>query len=173
MYETTHIEEYKALRKEIVARVQFMHQTINFSIFLQTILLTVGYFLYLRGYDIILFVLFVPIFLNFLTFNYQSNQMSLEAIAKYIHESLNERAKTAAKEDVVWEWERYFANHKAYYRFEAFFKVLPLIFPNIIPVALLVMRISLDPWELVLLIFDFVLLLIMIENFRYKLRRVK
>ena len=168
-----HVEEYKSLRKEIVARVQFMHQTLNLSVILQIALFVIGYYLYLNGYDIVLFILLAPVFLNFLTFNYQSNQMTLEAISKYIHESLNSRTKDSTSSRDALEWDRYFADHKAHYKFEAFFKVMPLIFPNVIPLALLVLQIPLNPWELTLLIFDLVLLLIIAENFRYKLRRVK
>ena len=167
-----HINEYKALRGEIVKRIIFLHQTINLHIILQIILLIFGYLLYSQGQGIIFYALLSTIFLNFITFNYQSNQMSLEAISKYIHESLRPKVKDIVKEDVL-EWEKYFADHKAHYKFEAFFKATPFIFPNLIPLIVLILRPPLGFWENFLIIFDLVLFIIMIENFRYKLRRVK
>lgn len=167
-----YLNEYQSLREEIIVRMKFLHWTLSLSVVLQIILLIAGYFLYIRGQNIILYLLLAPIFLNFLTFNYQSNQMTMEAAAKYIHESLKPKVEKIIKEE-IWEWEKYFANHKGYYRFEAFFKILPLLSPNLIPLAIIIKRVPLDPWEVVLLIFDLALMLFVIENFRYKLRRVK
>lgn len=166
------ITEYESLREEGVTRIQFLHQTLIVSVVLQVVLLGFGYVLYLQDVDIVFYLLLIPIFLNFLTFNYQSNQMSLEAISKYIHESLAPKVRNQSA-DALLEWDKYFSDHKGYYKFEAFFKVLPLIFPNLIPIVLLIVKAPMTGWEIVLLVFDFLLLAIMVENFRYKLRRVK
>ncbi|MBI2263211.1 hypothetical protein HYU72_01030 [Candidatus Berkelbacteria bacterium] len=155
-------KEYETLSQKGMAREQFLHNTINLHIILQIVLFIVGYILYLQDYDIVLFVLFIPIFLNSMTFNYQSSQSTLEEIGRYINKHYKEL-----------KWERSFAEHREHYKFEAFFKVLPLLFPNTIPIALLVLQTPLNQWEIVILVFDLVLLLIMIESFRYKLRRVK
>lgn len=167
-----HIQEYKSLRQEALERIKFLHYTLNLSIILQIVLLFFGYYLYIKGQDIVLYALLAPIFLNFLTFNYQSNQMSLEAIIKYIHNSLAPQVKKSGNENSL-EWDRYFANHKRYYKFEAFFKVLPIFFPNLVPFIILFLGARLDLWKIFLLIFDFLLLIFIIENFRYKLHRVK
>lgn len=167
------IAEYTALRQEIITRIKFLHQILAASVLMQVALLMFGYILYLREVELTLYLLLVPILCNFLTFNYQSNQMSLEAISKYIHESLSPRVQKAVKKESVLEWDKYFSVHKGHYKFEAFFKVMPLIFPNLMPFVPLFVSRPLTGWEITLLTFDFLLLVIMVENFRYKLRRVK
>ncbi|TSC97115.1 MAG: hypothetical protein CEN88_169 [Candidatus Berkelbacteria bacterium Licking1014_2] len=172
MNEEWHLNEYRLLRREMISRIKFLHQTLSFSIILQIALLMFGYYLSIQGKDIVLYLLLIPVLMNFLTFNYQSNQMSLEAIGKYIHEALRPQIKKEFKKD-VWQWEQYFSNHKSFYKYEAWLKILPLLLPNVIPIIILIEQMPLDWRGIVILIFDFLLLLIVAANFRYKLRRVK
>lgn len=172
MNESWHLSEYRLLRQEMISRIKFLHQTLSISVILQIALLAFGYYLSMQGKNMVLYLLLIPVLMNFLTFNYQSNQMSLEAIAKYIHESLRPRIKEEFKKD-TWQWEQYFSNHKARYKYEAFLKILPLLLPNVIPIVILIKQMPLDWWGIVILAVDFLLLLIMVAGFRYKLRRVK
>ncbi len=166
------VVEYQSLRQELTERIKFLHQTLNLLVILQVFFFVVGYFFHSQGHDLNFYLLMIPLLTNSLAFNYQSNQMSLEAITKYIYKSLGPRVKKSGHEG-IWEWERYFADYKGNYKFEAFFKVIILFWPNLIPFIMIVRRTDLTGLENVLLVIDIILFIIMGESFRYKLHRVK
>ena len=118
------------------------------------------------------FLLFVPILFDLLGYNYQSNQNSLESIARYIHDSIRPQVKEMSGQDIL-GWEKFFAGQKLPFKFESIFKVFPFVLPSFIPLALLSLRIPLTPFQRVLVWIDIVFLILLLENFRYKLRRVK
>lgn len=169
------IKEFERLHAEIKDRINFLHNTINLAIiFWMIVLVSVFTFMTANlGWELIkTFLLIFPIIINLIGFNYQSNQNSLESIAKYIHDVLRPKISKQLGKDVL-TWDKYFADQKAPFKFESIFKIFPFILPSLIPFVMLVKEIPLNPLQYALSVIDIVLLIFLLENFRYKLRRVK
>jgi hypothetical protein len=169
------IKEFECLRHEMHARIKFLHQTINLAIIFWLILLIAVFYLVSRGIPrelLITLLVIAPIIFDLLCFNYQSNQNSLESIAKYIHEAVRPRVAEAGGQEIL-EWEKYFALLKIPFKFESSFKIFPFVLPSIIPFVLLSMKVPLNFFQYAIIVVDIIFLIFMLENFRYKLRRVK
>lgn len=161
-------DEYLALRAEITARVRLLHLLLAWSAGLIFVSAIFGYQLYLIGADakqIETFLLFLPIIFSCLTFNYQANQMTLEAVAYYL------RDRTPSR-DMAADWERHFGELKRSVQLISFLKILPLLLPQLLPIIFLIR----NGWpteflDSILISLDLALLLLILFNFRYKLRK--
>lgn len=167
--------EFAALRRELNDRIRFLHQTINLAVVFWCVLLVAVF--YFMSCDLpqdlfITFILIIPIVFDLLGYNYQSNQNSLESIAKYIYEVVRPRVIEANGQEIL-KWEKYFAVQKEPFKIESSTKVFAFLLPSVIPFALLVLRVPMNRFQRIMVYVDIVLLLLMLENFRYKLRRVK
>lgn len=169
------VKEFESLRLELHARVKFLHQTINLAIIFWLVsLITVFYFLS-QGIPkelIITYILILPIIFDLLGYNYQSNQNSLESIAKYIYEVVRPSIKKLSGQEIL-QWEKFFAVQKAPFKFESTFKIFPFVLPSFLPIILLLARTPLTDLQRVIAAVDLILFALLLENFRYKLRRVK
>ncbi|OGD61209.1 hypothetical protein A3A71_01265 [Candidatus Berkelbacteria bacterium RIFCSPLOWO2_01_FULL_50_28] len=150
------IEEFKINWTEIVERVKILHGLITLAVILMTVFLISGVFLFGRltteGFS--WYLLLIPVVFACLTFNYQANQMTMEAVAGYAR-------------SVYSGWDKYYGSHKQRYQLTSFLKVLPLLLPLLIPffVAPEILSLQILRWV------DLALLALVIFNFRYKLSR--
>jgi len=167
--------EYKNLRHELDLRVIYLYKTINLAIFFWVVFLGMFFVFWSFGVEkkiIITFLLLVPMIIDLIAFVYQTNQNSLESIARYIHLKIKPKLDKNYGKSVL-GWEKFFAREKRPFRYESVTKVFPFILPSIIPIYFLVAGYELEPYQIIIAIIDIVLLAIMLENFRYKLRRVQ
>lgn len=173
--ENWQIKEYENLRQEIIWRISFLHQTISLAIiFLVVFIIAIFISITLNISRELLhtFLLVTPIIFILLGFNYQSNQSSLESISKYFEDVLKPNLPKKYNKNIL-NWDCFFAKEKKRIKIESSTKVLPFLAPSLIPFYFIFSGISLDKYQWVIIIVDIILLLIMIEHFRYKLRRVK
>lgn len=162
------LAEYQSLRAEILERVKILHQILNWAtLLLFVVLLVLLEMIYLGVDDVLvqLFALILPIIFAFLTFNYQANQMTLEAVAQYLHAKFKNSANLG--------WDDFYGQRKERYRLISLAKIFPLLFPQIIPIAMLFLgKIDLnDTPSLFLVIVDIFLLGLVLFNFRYKFQK--
>ena len=146
------MREFEALRNELNDRISFLHKTINLAIaFWLVSVIALFYFISCGlSYDLLItFLLVVPIIIDLLAFNYQSNQNSLESVAKYIYEVARPRVMEITGQDIL-AWEKYFAIQKHPFRYESALKVFPFVLPPLIPVSLLVMKVPMNRLQRVL-----------------------
>lgn len=151
--------EFTNLRLEIVERAKLLHQTINLAVILSVVLLVSGFFLqsFLTPEQFTWYLAFTPLVFALLTFNYQSNQMTLEAVAAYVN---------AGKSSD--EWDDAYIKHKRRVVLTSFLKVWPLLIPQLLPLVLLVYGYPLTTGQTHLLILDIVFLALGLINFYYK-----
>jgi hypothetical protein len=159
------IAEYSQLRQEISARLVMHHNQLALATVLQ---LVCALFVMWLNHPTAnwesteLFLLIVPIVFAGLTFNYQANQCTMESVGRYLNQQYGNSGM---------KWEEFFGTEKFKSKLVSFSKALPLIWPLFIPVVL---------WSVVgwpegklassLFVVDLTLLIIMLANFRYKLR---
>ncbi len=96
-----------------------------------------------------------------LAFNYQANQITMEALAKYLI--------TSESQDKVWEsvWD----NYKKNIRLASVLKTTGLILPQILILAWLTINCSeLNQLQKLVLAFDWLMGLLVLINFRFKIR---
>lgn len=146
-------EDLRNLRNEVLERAKAIHQMINLAVVLGAGFLVASFWL---GENITadkfqIYILLIPIVFAGLTFNYQANQMTLEAVAGYVR-------------GISPGWEEYYGSHKQKVQLTSFLKVLPLLLPQLLPLFFLESR-SLQPF---LWWVDIVLFLLVLFNFRYK-----
>lgn len=157
-------KEYESIRQEIIARAKLLHQIINLGIILLaafSISIT-----WLAGQKIESnliehLLLLIPIVYAGLIFNYQANQMTLEALAQYLKEKYRYN-----------EWDKFYGRYKIDNRLTSFSKVIPLLLPLFTPLLVILLKNGLptDILGLDLLVLDLILLVPVVLNFRYKLR---
>ncbi|MFA6493355.1 MAG: hypothetical protein WCV58_04410 [Patescibacteria group bacterium] len=167
--------EYGKSRNELNNRIVFLHKTINLAIILWVVFLIITFIIIGLGVkrDLLhTFLLFIPIIMDLLAFNYQSNQNSLESIPRYYYYYLKPILEQKYGNDTL-HWEEYFAKEKEPFKYESVTKVFPFVLPSLIPFYFLFTRIPLKSYQFVLVAIDILFLLLMIYIFRYKLRRVK
>jgi hypothetical protein len=169
----TLIEEFKILRKEVDSRLTILHQLIALASIFWVVLLITGilFLVYFPTQLVNLFLLIIPLIFTGLTFNYQDNQRTLEATARYIEENLKPKLKEIDSEEVL-GWEQWFVKHKKNYQFSSSYKLFALLIPFIIPILLLILS-PLTGLQLILAIVNLFFLVVIIANFRYKLFRIK
>lgn len=162
------LNEYQVLRAEILMRANLLHQHVTVAAVTWVVLLVSSFISYsiLEPELFISFLLFIPLVFSSLIFNYQDNQRTLERTAKYIEEVINPKFHGEL------EWEKWFAKQKQQSQFSSSYKVLVFLLPFLIPIMVLSYH-PLNTWQTLLAIFDIVLLVMILVNFRYKLYRVK
>lgn len=163
------------MRAELSERIRFLHRTITTAAVFLFISFIVGFCLHREGMtegQLVTFCLGVPLVVDLLAYNYQSNQNSLESIARYIHLVVRPQVHEMAGQDIL-KWEEFFAAEKHPYRCESVLKVFPFVLPSLVPVSFLVLKTPMSTYQRALAWTDTVFLLIMLVTFRYKLRRVK
>jgi len=169
------LKEYQELRREILERVKILHALITMGVILSFISL-LFYFLILSfgapASTITLYLLFLPLVFGGLTFNYQANQMTLEAVATYLNRGLKPQIDQMANRPAL-EWENYYTRHKFTYQLISFLKVLPLLLPMLLPVILIIQQGGLptETLPLWLSLLDLAFLLLIAFNFRYKISK--
>lgn len=169
------LAEYEELRKELLSRVKILYQILNLAIVIFALFIVLLIWLYFQSIAsniLVILLLFVPIVFAFITFIYQDNQKTLEGVAKYLHDELLPDAKKIADEN-IWQWEDYFVKRKKSYQVSSAFKIFVLILPLLIPFYLIWQNLITLPAQWPLAIFDIVLSIIVLINFRYKLNRIK
>jgi hypothetical protein len=174
-YQQWQMKEFECLRQELHGRIIFLHRTINLAIALWVVFtIAVFHFLSvgLAAEYMVTLLLLIPLIFDLLGYNYQSNQNSLESISKYIHEVLRPQVQEMNRHNIL-EWERFFAIQKHPFKFESSFKIYPFIMPSFIPLILIAMRVPLHGFHRALVAVDLLFLGLLLENFRYKFRRVK
>lgn len=136
--------------------------------FFLIVFLIIGLWIYSFNNSDILktFLLIVPIVFSGHVFNYQDNQRTLEATARYIDTIIKPKYQASL------EWEHFFSAHKKNYQFSSAYKVFSLILPFVLPIILLMSQ-KLSSFQITLAIIDLALLIIILTNFRYKLYRIK
>jgi|SRR3989344_75313 len=152
----TTLEDLRNMRAEVLERARALHQMINLAVGLGAGLLTAAFWLkeILNPDTYELFVLLIPVIFAGLTFNYQANQMTMEAVSSYVR-------------SISPGWEEYYDTHKQKVQLTSFLKILPLLLPQLIPLFFLPSRMT-HPffwWT------DIILLSLVIFNFRYKTLR--
>lgn len=142
------------MRQEITERVKLLHQLIHGATLLSAFFVAFGSWLYMNVPQEVFYwyLLFIPVVMSGVVFNYQSNQMTAEAVAGYLKE-------------VGDSWEQYYGKHKQGVQLTSFLKVTPLLFPLLLPFFVE----PLTSYQMYLKYFDIALLLFVIANFRYKL----
>ena len=162
-----HIEEYKALRTEIAIRLKLLHHLIAIGNILWAIFLIFGIWVYQLGTEIFYtYLLIIPIVFAGLTFNYQDNQRTMEATARYLDEKLKSKFENGL------EWEEFFASQKKIYQLYSANKIFALLAPFVLPIILFATQ-PLSYFQIILVLIDIVLFIAVLINFRYKLYRVK
>jgi len=167
--------EFNNLHNELTARIVYLYKTINLAIIIWVVFILAFFAMVILDTDkkiIYSFLLVVPIVIDLVAFVYQTNQNSLESIPRYFHLIIKPRLDKKYSRDML-QWERFFAKEKWPFRLESITKVLPFILPSIIPIYLLVEKYPLENYQTIIAWVDILLLVVVLENFRYKLRRVK
>ncbi|MDH4358939.1 MAG: hypothetical protein OEV37_03335 [Candidatus Berkelbacteria bacterium] len=173
--EMWYILEFENLRHELSERIIFLNHTINLAIIFWVVFIVMFFgmvTLEVKKETIYTFLLLIPIVMDLLAFSYQTNQSSLESIPKYFHEQIKPRLDNKYKSNIL-GWEKFFAEQKKPFRVESVTKVLPFLIPSLIPIYFLVAKYPLERYQTAVAIVGIIFLLIVLENFRYKLRRVK
>lgn len=151
-----HLEEYKQLRHEIAVRVQLLHWLIALSSILSVAAIIAAFYLRLNH----LFLLVLPLVFSGITFNYQANQMTMEAVAVYLQNKYNDHLA----------WDKAYGEAKVPQRLTSFLKTIPLHLPMLIPFILFatnrVPR-ALTPLAWI----DIAIFALVIYNFRYKFKK--
>jgi len=166
--------EFKASRHELNNRIDFLHKSITTAVIFWLVFLIATFFFLAIGLDkemFITYLLLIPLVIDLLAFNYQSNQNSLESIPRYYFYYL--KPQLDKKYGSILEWEKYFADDKEPFKYESVTKVFPFVLPSIIPIYFLFSGSDLNALQIILVIVDILFLVLMLESFRYKLRRVK
>jgi hypothetical protein len=145
-------------RNEITGRVVVLHNQLTVAAVMALVVLLAFLWLEDTGKETWLLLGSAPIFAA-LTFNYQSNQITMEAMAKYL--------MTTEYQDK--EWERYWENYKLGIRFSSVMKTMALILPQIVILIWLSFFVNLTQPQVLLVVFDWLLGVLVLLNFRYKL----
>jgi len=156
-------QEYVALRQEVLERVRILHGTLNLLAVLEVVLAVLivssGTF---DGNPVFWrLALICPLLLVGLVFNYQANQMALEAAAAASDKiRRTEPGKT---------WDEHYGQHKTRVRLTSFLKVWPILALLVPVVSYLFLWEFYDPVNSILVIINIAVALIVLINFRYKL----
>jgi len=167
--------EFEQLRGELNQRIAFLHKNITLGAIFWLIFLIATFFLIVLGIEketFYTYLLLIPIVLDLLAFNYQSNQNSLESIPRYFHYYLKPKLREKYGTEML-HWEKFFADDKKPFSIESVTKIFPFVFPSAIPLYFLFAGIQLEKYQMTILIVDLFFLALMLWIFRYKLRRVK
>ena len=152
----TNKEDLRNMRAEVLERAKALHQMINLAVGLGAVLLVAAFWLkqILLPADFEIFALLIPIVFASLTFNYQANQMTMEAVSGYVH-------------GISPGWDEYYGRHKEKVQLTSFLKIMPFLLPQLLPLFFLA------SWSTQPLLwgFDAILFLLVIFNFRYKILR--
>jgi hypothetical protein len=168
------LEEYKQVKSELSNRALMLHWLILLAI-ITGVVFIISTFIFIQlglPIDLILTFLFlIPIIFAGLTFNYQANQMTLEALAGYINEELKLEIRAKAGDKTI-RWDEYYGRYKKDYRMTSFLKVTPFLLPFFVPTLALfaVGSMPANIWLQILYWFDWYLFALVIFNFRYKIR---
>ena len=162
------LEEHRILRQEITERIGVLHGQLNIAAVLLFILVVIIWVFGVNGGTTLNWLLlesFIPFIC--LAFNYQANQMTMEAVARYIDEQL------VPKMDGGFGWGKFWSDYKARVRLISFTKVLALILPivSIFVWSILAWGDLTQPQKIVA-VFNALLFFIGVVNFRYKYSRV-
>ncbi len=163
-HDTPQSRNYHTLRQEVVVRVFILHLLLAIaSAFCVLVGITL---IWLNAFKvdpslITLFIATVPLPFAFLTFNYQANQMTLEAVARY--SQALETTKNSG-------WDHYYGQYKVWVRLTSFLKVVPLLVPIVATLIYLLPHSfsSNQPIIAALWWADLLLALLITYNFRYK-----
>ena len=126
------LEEYRGARAEVRERALFLHNSLNLGVLLGFAGATVWVLLNAVHVSPTLrytFLLLLPIVFATLTFNYQANQMTLEAVAGF-----SDRLRKSPEFKTPGEsWDEAYGNRKRSVELTSFLKVLPLLIPLLLP----------------------------------------
>lgn len=161
---------YSQMRSEIVARIKVLHSILLWSSMLLGA--SVIFAVYLSSVNasqtlIITYILSLPIVFSLIGFNYQANQMTMESVARY----LKHHIETEEPEAEFLSWEMFYASQKSKYELVSFLKVVPILMPQLLPIAVIVFlgelpNLVFQQW---LIAIDLALFVLLIFDFRYKI----
>lgn len=160
------VEQYRQLRKEVTVRVKLLHDLIGLAVIL--VFFGIGTSLFIWNFlgqtMFINYILGLSLVFTFLLFNYQSNQMTLEAVARYSNNIIKDKIEHHS-------WDHAYGQHKKQQRLISFSKTAALWLPSlaIILGLLLQATVHLAPYQSYLLLADLIAYLISMYNFRYKI----
>lgn len=146
-------EDLRNMRHEVLERAKALHQMINLAVGLGVVFLIASFWLgtFISPESFQVYILLIPIVFAGLTFNYQANQMTMEAVARYVT-------------TISSGWDEYYASHKRKVQLTSFLKILPLLLPQLLPLFFYPSRMTQPFFWWV----DIVLFLLVLFNFRYK-----
>lgn len=145
-------------RHEITARVTTLHNQLSLAAVMSLVVLLAFLWLTGTGKETWLLLGAIPIFAA-LTFNYQANQITMEAMAKYLVSSGSEDRG----------WEGFWGDFKLKIRLASVIKTTALILPQLVMLVWLSFYVDLTQPQLLILAFDWLLGVLILVNFRYKL----
>lgn len=156
-------QEYIALRQEVLERVRILHGTLNLLAVLEAILAVILISAVSYDGNPIAWRLFLicPLLLVGLVFNYQANQMALEAAA--IASDKIRRTEPGKS------WDEHYGHHKTRVRLTSFLKIWPIL---VLPVPVIVYLFTwefYDPVNGILVIANIAVAALVLINFRYKI----
>ena len=153
------MNEYESLRNEVIARIKILHHQISLAVTL-SFLFIFGFIIFYTNHEaLIIYLLALPVVFYLLAFNSQANQMTMEAAAYHIMKKHTSN------------WDKFYGEYKKGVRITSFLKVLPFFFTPIFCLIYLPIVASLSKTENIFYIIDWVLLALVIYNFRYKFKR--
>ncbi|HSX42255.1 MAG TPA: hypothetical protein VLE93_02795 [Candidatus Saccharimonadales bacterium] len=157
--------EYMVLRGEITARAKTAHDVLNVATVLSFLAVAVGFVAQWFG-ELQTFLLFLPVVFGFLTFNYQTNQWTLFALARYLRDQSSSKSMAVG-------WENYVVAERAKsHHLLSFLALLPLILPLLLPLFVWwLYGDSASTLDTALTTIDLIILALAIFNFRYLLKK--
>ena len=164
------LEEYRGARTEVRERAKFLHTTLSLAVILESFAAATWSVLVLLHAPTSLqhtFLLLQPIIFATLTFNYQANQMSLEAVAGF-----SDRLRSSTEFNVEAEsWDQAYGKHKLGFELTSFLKIFSLILPLLLPFVVIQLGSSYPQGgNGILCSVDIALFALVLANFRYKAR---
>ncbi|HEY1074207.1 MAG TPA: hypothetical protein VGE59_00700 [Patescibacteria group bacterium] len=170
MKEEILLTEYEILRREVIERVGALHRLIALASILAFLSLLGTTFLFsfhATQTQLWTYLLFLPPVFAGITFNYQANQMTLEAVAMFSDKIRKQLGGNAMG------WDGFYGRWKKAVQLTSFLKTLPLLMPLAIPFYALSQEqlLKSEPQLVWLTIFDIVLATLVVINFYYKLLR--
>lgn len=169
MQEDLLLTEYETTRREVIERAGALHRLIALAstlAFVALIVASILQALHATQEQLWTYLLFLPPIFAGIAFNYQANQMTLEAVAMF-----SDRLRTQLGGNSM-SWDGFYGRWKKAVQLTSFLKTLPLLMPLVIPFyALSLPWIKHEPQLMWLMIVDILLALLVIVNFYYKALR--
>ena len=163
------LEEYRGARSEVRERARFLHTALSLGVILEATAAVgwAGLVLFHASTSLQhTFLLLQPVIFATLAFNYQANQMTLEAVAGF-----SDRLRSVPDFKVeTASWDQAYGTHKRGYELTSFLKIMSLMLPLLLPFVVIGLKGGFPQGgNGVLCAVDVALFLLVVANFRYKI----